>query len=60
VLAALAVMCGSTGGRPHPRALRGELKTIVEGVVRSEETGAAIVPHVLGGASRLIKRPMRR
>lgn len=60
VLVALAVMCGSTGRRPHPRALRGELKPIIDVVVRSEETGAAIVPQVLAGAAKLIRRPMRR
>lgn len=60
VLAALAVMCGSTGRRPRPRALRGELKPIMDVVASSGMTGAAIVPRVLAGAAKLIRRPMRR
>jgi len=59
VLAALTVMCGSVG-RPHPRAVRRELKPIIEAAAKSGETGAAILPHVVGGAAVLLRRPLRR
>jgi len=59
VLAALTVMCGSVG-RPHPRAVRRELKPIIEAAARSDETGAAILPHVVVGAAVLLRRPLRR
>ena len=59
VLAALTVMCGSVG-RPHPRAVRRELKPIIEAAAKSGETGATILPHVVGGAAVLLRRPLRR
>lgn len=60
VLAVLAAMCGSIVGRPRPRTLRRELKPLVDAAAGSGETGAAMLPHVLGGAATLLKRPLRR
>lgn len=60
VLAVLATMCGSVVGRPHPRALRRELKALVDAAALSGEPGAQLLPHVLGGAATLMKRPLRR
>lgn len=60
VLAALSVMCGAAGGRPRPRALRRELKPIVDAVATSGEPNAHVLPKLLAGATLLSRRPHRR
>jgi hypothetical protein len=59
VLAALTVMCG-TNGRPDPRALRSELKPLLDRIVDTGEPNADHVPRVLAGATVFMRRPTRR
>jgi hypothetical protein len=60
MLAALSAMCGSVEGRARPRALRRELRPLVESGKHGDELGAAVLAPVLGGAATLLRRPMRR
>jgi hypothetical protein len=58
-LAVLTVMCG-TRGRPNPRALRKDLKPLVDRIVATAEPNAEHVPSALAGASVLMRKPTRR
>jgi hypothetical protein len=60
VLAALTVMCGAIVGRPRPRALRKQLRPLMNYAASTGVTGAASVPRALNGASRLMRRRLRR
>lgn len=60
VLAVLTAMSGAAGGRPRPRALRGELKPLLDGIVATGEPGAEVMPRLLVGAAKLSRRPLRR
>lgn len=60
VLAILTVMCGSISGRPRPRAVRRDLKPLLATASGTGERGAMALPAVINGASRLLKRPLRR
>jgi hypothetical protein len=74
VLAMLTVMCGSIDQRPHPRSvrlrasrdgggpalLRRHWHPLIEAAARTGEPGADVQPEMLFGASRLLKRPLRR
>jgi Golgi phosphoprotein 3 (GPP34) len=60
ILAILTVMCGSITGRPRPRALRRDLKPLLRTASTTGERGAQVLPAVVTGASKLLKRPLRR
>jgi hypothetical protein len=76
VLGVLTVMCGSIDQRPHPRAvrlraprgrdrsvpslLRNEWHPLIEAAASTGEPGADLLAEMLFGASRLLKRPLRR
>jgi hypothetical protein len=76
VLAMLTVMCGSIEQRPHPRAVRlraprggsGSAPTLlrrswhplIDAAASTGEPGADLLPDMLFGASKLLKRPLRR
>lgn len=76
VLAMLTVMCGSIAQRPHPRAVRlraprggsGSAPTLlrrnwhplIDAAASTGEPGSDVLADMLFGASKLLKRPLRR